>query len=292
MILIAAGASTPTQAQTSVPFGCNWFNGDTSLHKVHGTGNWQQFVDDWLGWNTQHYGATLQQMETWSGMSGDSLIATDGGALDRFSGAEGMKYKCLPKHLINSSIPLFDTLTNFDFDSMYLGYPWDSGDNHFIPPFDHWDIPPAPLDSQGIDVVIADSNENLNTPINNNVTWRDSGSYYTAPYPFRLAVKLQIPNADPSDSSIMLRITVVQRLYDPYALSQGTTNEEKFDTAFIDTIYHCQVHQSNADVVLFSKWFKFNYDLTNDATNGNLVTEVKLAVHSPRTTEVRLAWWR
>ena len=70
----------------------------------------------------------------------------------------------------------------------------------------------------------------------------------------------------------------------------GTTSEEKFDTAFIDTIYHCQVRQPNADVVLFSKWFKFNYDLTNDATNGNLVTEVKLAVHSPRTTEVRLAW--
>ena len=145
IILIAAGASTPTQAQTSAPFGCNWFNGDTSLHKVHGTGNWQQFVDDWLGWNTQHYGATLQQMETWSGMSGDSLIATDGGALDRFSGAEGMKYKCLPKHLINSSIPLFDTLTNFDFDSMYLGYPWDSGGNHFIPPFDHSGYPPRPF---------------------------------------------------------------------------------------------------------------------------------------------------
>ena len=92
-------AAMPAHAQNGYAFGCNWFNCAENLHANNNI-NWQKFCDSTLGWNTQHVGfdttiSADSSASGWSQVSSAKLIVDHGGgAVNRFSGAERMKYLC------------------------------------------------------------------------------------------------------------------------------------------------------------------------------------------------------
>ena len=268
-------AAMSAHAQNGYAFGCNWFNCAQNLHANNNI-NWQKFCDSTLGWNTQHVGfdttiSADSSASGWSQVSSAKLIVDHGGgAVNRFSGAERMKYLCLPKYYTGYDTTLYDTLANFDFDSCFYGSPYP------LHSPDHWSIPAS---SNNASVVVMDSNENLNNLFAFNDTWEDSPGT-----PFKLAVKLQITNTNLSTDSLhdstILTINVTQRRYSTYP------------TAYLDVPTYTwnipwdSISTAGSDVVLFSPVFYF------DSLKSLIypVSDLRLSLSSQRWVTMRLSW--